>query len=507
MNEAQIKEKLLGLPDIEIEERKKIRADYYFYKGKSPDLEKAEEDPATIGQNWQINDNVDYKPTQDIRNKIKPRLKKQARFMFGKEPTITFKPNNLNDKEKCEELRKFIDDVFETNKFWKNTRKAFLMSTIKKRALLRVEANPGVPIKIKYENIEDFYYKEIDDALVEVKFFEADRKNVFAEKEDEKLYNLHIYFYKSSEEGKAPVAWYRKETYKGDNLDKPIESKENPTGFDKIPCWLIKNGGELNDIFGESDLEDLKDTQNQYNRRISDYADALRFQMFGADSVIDGNPDDVAQLKVAPGAMHAIRTRDDAPQGVKATHEKLEYNFSSSEAINSYLDRATQDMDFVLDMPSLKDLANIPSAKAMKYLYNDLIGRCEEKWNDWEPLFKDLIDFIIEASKYCYCGCFKEEWRTLDYTTVFAHNYPLPSDEEDKKKLGLDEVEKKTRSIRSYMKEFSNEEDTEKALNEVIEEVKWLNEATMADSFQKSINSELNDQGDGIKKNLDGEEK
>lgn len=493
MTEVNIKETLLGLPDIEIAERKRIRADYYFYKGKSPDLDKVKFDPATLGQNWVINDNVDYIPTQDIRNKVKPLLKKQARFMFGKEPTITFKPNNLNDKEKCEELRKFIDDVFENNKFWKNTRKAFLMSTIKKRVLLRVEANPGMPVKIKYENIEDFYYKEIEDTLVEVKFFEADRNNVFVEKEEDKLYHLHIYFYKSLEEGKTPVAWYRKETYKGDDLEKPIEKAETPTGFDKIPCWLIKNGGELNDIFGESDLEDLKDIQNQYNRKISDFADALRFQLFGAESIIDANPDDVNKLKVAPGAIHAIRTREEA-EGKQATHQRLEYNFGSSEAINSFLDRSTQDMNFILDMPALKDLANIPSAKAMKYLYNDLIARCEEKWNDWEPVFKDLIDYIIEASKHCYCGCFKEEWRALDYTTIFTHNYPLPSDEEDKKKLGLDEVEKNTRSIRSYLKEFSNEEDTEKALNEIIDEVVRLNEARMMDSFQKSTNSELGEE-------------
>lgn len=493
MNETSIREKLLNLPDIEIAERKRIRADYYFYKGKSPDLDKAKNDKSLLGQNWVIDDDVDYKPTQDIRNKVKPLLKKQARFMFGKEPTVTLKPNNLNDKEKCEELRKFIDDVLEDNKFWKNTRKAFLMSTIKKRVLLRVEANPGMPIKIKYENIEDFYYKEVDDNLVEVKFFEADKNNIYAEKEGDKFYHLHIYFYKSLEEGKVPTAWYRRETYKGDDLEKPIQEIENPTGFAKIPCWLIKNGGELNDEFGESDLEDLKDTQNQYNRRISDFADALRFQLFGAESIIDANPDDVNKLTIAPGAIHAIRSRDDI-EGKQATHQRLEYNFGSSEAINSFLDRTTQDMNFALDMPALKDLANIPSAKAMKYLYNDLIARCEDKWSDWGPVLKDLIDYIIEVAKYCYKGVFKEEWTRLDYTTIFTHNYPLPSDEEDKKKLALEEVLNKTRSIKSYMKEFSNEEDTEKAFNEVLDELKRIAEAEQ-DQFQKALDDESNSGG------------
>lgn len=488
MNEVNIREQLLGLPDMEIQERKRIREDYYFYKGKSPDLEKAKLDKALLGQNWQVEDNVDYKPTQDIRNKVKPLLKKQARFMFGKEPTISLKPNNLNNKEMCEELRKFIDDILEDNKFWKNTRKAFLMSTIKKRVLLRVEANPGQPIKIKYEQIEDCYYKEVDDELVEVKFFEADRNNVFVEKEEDKFYHLHIYFYKSLED-KEPTAWYSKETYKGSNLEKPIEKVETPTGFEKIPCWLIKNGGELNDSFGESDLEDLKDTQNQYNRRISDFADALRFQMFGAESIIDGNADDVNKLTIAPGAVHAIRTRDDV-EGKQAIHQRLEYNFGSSEAINAFLDRAERDIRDSLDMPNVKDLTNIPSAKAMKYLYNDLISRCEEKWSDWGPILEDLIDYIVEAAKYCYKGTFKEEWRALDYTIIFTHNYPLPSDEEDKKKLALEEVLNKVRSIRSYMKEYSNEEDVEKALTEILEEITLITSAE-SDQFQSAVGDEI----------------
>lgn len=500
MNEIDIKQQLLGLPNIEIQERKKIRADYYFYKGKSPDKEKAKQDKALLGQNWLVEDNVDYTPSQDIRNKIKPLLKKQARFMFGKEPTIILKPNDVKDKEVCEELRKFIDDVLENNKFWRNTRKAFLMVTIKKRVILRVEANPKQSIKIKYEQIEDCYYKEVDDKLVQVKFFEADRNNVFAESEEEKLYHIHTYYYKSLEENKPVTAWYKKETFKGNDLEKPIEVIDTETGFDTLPCWLIKNGGEINDIFGESDIEDLKDTQNQYNRRISDFADALRFQMFGAESIIDGDENDVNKLNIAPGALHAIKTRSDLDDtGKQALHQRLEYNFGSSEAINSFLDRAAEDMNFALDMPSIKDLSNIPSAKAMKYLYNDLIARCEEKWTDWQPVFIDLINFIIEVSKYCYGSMFKEQWKSLKYTINFTHNYPIPSDEEDKKKIALEEVKTNVRSHRSYIKDFLNDEDSEGAFNEVAEDIQIINAAEQ-DQFTSGANNDLNNVDD----NTDG---
>ncbi|HDK7138928.1 TPA: phage portal protein [Clostridium botulinum] len=488
-----IRDTLLKLPDNEIAERKRVFTDYYYYKGKSIDLEKAKQNPALYGQNWPVDDNVDYSPTQDIRNKVKPLLKKQARWMFGKKPILIFKADDLKDKEQCEELRKFIEDVFENNNFWNNTRKAFLEATIKKRVLLRAEANPGDPVTIKYESIENFYYKEKNGKLLKSVFFEEDEMNVYKEEDKDKIYYLHTYYYNADKNTKALQAWYRKETYKNTELQKELTIDQD-TGFSIIPCWLIRNGGELNNTFGESDITDLRDAQNQYNKRNSDFADALRFQMFGSESIIDGNEDDVNRLTIAPNAVHAIKTRDEAlAEGKQATIQRQEYNIGSSSALDSYLDRADSDMKETLDMPKISDLNNIPSAKAMIYLYNDLIARCEEKWNDWEPVFKDLIEYVIEVSKHCYCGCFKEEWKTLKYTTIFMHNYPLPSDEEDKKKLALDEVEKNARSIRNYMKEFSNEEDIEKALSEVIDEVARLNEARMADSFQKGISSELDE--------------
>ncbi|GIM29889.1 hypothetical protein CPJCM30710_25550 [Clostridium polyendosporum] len=486
---VDVRETLLKLPDIEKKERIRVRADYYFYKGKSIDLNLAKQDKTLLGQNWEVSDNVDYNPTQDIRNKIKPLLKKQARFMFGNEPFINFKPDNLDDAEKCEELRQFIDDVLEFNKFWNNTRKAFLMSTIKKRVLLRVEANPGMPIVIKYENIEGFYYKEQNGNLLEVKFFEEDENNAFVEDDKDKIYYIHTYYYDKESENAEVQAYYKKQTYKGDDLNNPIEEVTQPTGFYTIPCWLIKNGGELGDEFGESDVDELREPQNLYNKKNSDFADALKFQMFGAESIIDGHPDDVNKLTIAPNAVHAIRTDNKAADnGKQAIHNRLEYNFGSAEAVNSFLDRIERDMRDILDMPNIKDLTNIPSAKAMKYMYNDLIGRCEEKWNDWEPVFKELIKFIIEAAPYSYKGIFKNEWSNLKYTMLFTHNYPLPADEEDKKKTAMEEVVTKVRSIRSYIKEFTDEEDVENTLNEILEEITLIASAESEQPQFKDLN-------------------
>lgn len=479
---VDVRETLLQLSSIEKRERRKALKDYVFYKGKCTNKELAKIDKVFLGQSWESNDNVDYTPSQDIRNKVKPLLKKQSRFIFGVKPTITIKPDNINDSDKCEELRKFIDDVFEDNQFWKNTRKAFLMSTIKKRVLLRVEANPEAPILIKYENIEDFYYKEKNGKLLQVSFFQEDDSNAFQQDDTKKIYYIHTYYYDKKDEGSSIQAYYKKQTYSGNNLNNPIEEITQNTGFDTIPCWLIKNGGELNDDFGESDLEDLRELQDLYNRKNSDYADALRFQMFGAESVIDGKDEDVNKLTIAPNALHAIRTDDNAAEkGKQATIQRLEYNMGNAEAANNYLDRIDKDMRDMLDMPSIKDLSNIPSAKTMKYMYNDLIARCEEKWNDWEPVFKSLIKFIIEASKYSYKSIFKSEWLGISYTLLFKHNYPIPEDTDDKKTLAMKEVQNNVRSHKSYIKDFSDVEDADGEMNEIIQEI---NDITAAENEQ-----------------------
>ncbi|MCC5422508.1 phage portal protein [Clostridium botulinum] len=490
-----IRDTLLKLPDNEIAERKRVFTDYYYYKGKSIDLEKAKQNPALYGQNWPVDDNVDYKPTQDIRNKVKPLLKKQARWMFGKKPTLIFKADDLKDKEQCEELRKFIEDVFENNNFWNNTRKAFLEATIKKRVLLRAEANPGDPVTIKYESIENFFYKEKNGKLLKAIFFEEDEMNVYKEEDKDKIYYLHTYYYNADENTKVLQAWYRKETYKNTELQKELTIDQD-TGFSIIPCWLIRNGGELNNTFGESDITDLRDAQNQYNKRNSDFADALRFQMFGSESIIDGNEDDVNRLTIAPNAVHAIKTRDEAlAEGKQATIQRQEYNIGSSSALDSYLDRADSDMKETLDMPKISDLNNIPSAKAMVYLYNDLIARCEEKFNDWEKPLLSLMNFIIEVGSVCYPGIFNKAWVQMKYTKIIKQNYPIPNDEDEKKTLAMKEVEADVRSRKSYIKEYSDEEDVEKAFEEILDEKAMMINAE-SDQYNKALDNELDNLDD-----------
>jgi hypothetical protein len=244
-----IRSNLLQLDMFEKAERLRVFKDYMFYKGESSNLKAAKENPALYGQNWPVADKLDYEPTQDVRNITKKLLRKQARFMFSVPPNITLKPLKIPDMQACEDLQNHISQIFEDNNFWNATKNAFLSSTIKKRVLARIEANPGSSIVIKYEDIENFNYKEKNNKLMWVRFFQEDDNNALTDDDTKKIYYTHTYWYRVND-NKTIDVMYQKDTYSDGEYTIPHESQEQVTGFSTIPCWLIKHNEELNSTYG-----------------------------------------------------------------------------------------------------------------------------------------------------------------------------------------------------------------------------------------------------------------
>ncbi|APM41384.1 phage portal protein [Clostridium kluyveri] len=459
-----IKQQLLKLTDSQLKERKQAKNDYFYYKGKCQDEQRAISDPDTIGQSWTVSDNLDYVPAQDIRNKVGPLLRKQARFMFSVPPDILFKPYDAKDKDECEALRQFVDKILTDNGFWSDTLKAFLDCTVRRRVLLRIEANPEQPINIFYNSINDFTYrttssnyKKLQEIILVVQ--EPDTADL---EQDKQVWYRHTYTLQKI------TCTHKIEIFTGGNFDKPISTETIDTKLDKLPAWVILNDAMLGEIHGQSDVTGLRDAQNSYNRKVSDYADALRFNMFGERVIIDADEDSVNNCKVAPGAIIPLKSIDEHTADAK----RLESSFTSAEPAEKFLDRAEKDMYEMLDMPRQEELKKVPSAKALKYLYNDLIARCNEKWNTWEPVIKELIRLIIECcSKF---NCYREwdhKWDDLQFNIVFNHNYPIPEDIDDKKDLAMQEVQNNVRSHKSYIKDFSNIEDVDGEMDEIIKDI------------------------------------
>ena len=278
----------------------------------------------------------------------------------------------------------------------------------------------------------------------------------------------------------------------------------------KIPAWLIKNGGELGEEFGETDLHDLKPSQDRYNKTTSDVADAIKFGLFGIETGIDLHPEDSSKFNIAPGAAHFSRTSDEAlGQGKQGNIQRQEFSLSNIASVEQYLDRIEKDMNTILDMPSLDDMNNIPSAKAMRYLYNDLIARCEEKWNDWGPVLEEVIRYIIAIAEEAKLSGFNKKWKDLDFSLIFKHNYPIPADEEERKATAINEVLADVRTRKSYITEFSSAEDAEKEFNDILAEKSLLEGSSMGEfnvNTNKDEEVEVDDPNEDDDKTRDQDE-
>lgn len=480
-----IKEILLDLSDKEKKERKQALKDFIFYLGECENKESAKLNKDLLGQNWITLDDLDYIPSQVIDNKIKPLINKQARFMFGKEPDILFKPLDKKDKETCEELRQYVDAILNASKFWSNALKVFRLATVTKRVMLRLEANPEQPVRLYWHDINDFNY-EVDPndvtKLNKVVLVRQDSTTV-NKLENEKLWHRYTYYVSNKKDGLEVSCYLRIETFRGDNLETPIEVKEQDTGLSKIPCWVIYNEQSIATPYGQSDIKDLKSLQDSYNRRLSDFNDSLRFLMFGQTSIIDATEDTVNACNIAPNALMPLKSIDER----QAKVQRVESNFTNAEPVLNYLKKLEDSMYEKLSIPRPESLQQVPSAKSIKYMYTELVARCEEKWHDWEPAIRSMIRLVVEA-----CGKFKcypdwkEEWNDLLYNIVLNKNYPIPEDEEDKKKLAMEEVRTNVRSHRGYIKDFTEDQDADNVLNEICEDISSIN-AAENDSFTENI--------------------
>lgn len=459
-----VKYKLLGLTSDELKERERAMRDYLFYHGECDDKDAAAANPTLWGQNWVTLDDLDYVPSQVIDNKVKPIINKQARFMFGRKPDITIRSYNNNEDDAAHSLTQYVNWILNNTSFWSQTLKAFRLCTITKRVLLRMEANPNEPIKLFWHGINDFDY-EVDHNdprnVVKVKLVSEDPSTI-SETTMNKIWIRYTYY---MENGTCRL---KTEKFHAGELDHPFENSDVDTLLSAIPCWVVCNEQSIGEIKGNSDLKDLKPLQDQYNRKLSDFSDALRFNMFGQDVIIDATEESVESVKVAPNSLLPLVSLDDKT----ADYKKVENTFSNAAPVQAYLQLLDDSMHEKLAIPQPEQIRSVVSAKAYKYLFTELIARCDEKWIDWEPVFIQLICLIIEAcSKFQCYDDWDETWNTLDYKVVIDRNYPIPEDVEDKKRLAMEEVNANVRSHRSYIKEFSTDEDHDNQFKEICEDI------------------------------------
>lgn len=525
-----------------------VRKFYEFYDGKRDGEIKPGDEP--YGQEWKKPEGLDYEPTQEIRNIVKKLIDKQARFMFSVPPSLSCKPKNIQvpvptgdenvDKANkdlmkkavadAEDKRQLIDDILTNGNFWEQTLTAFKDCTIGKRVLLTVQANPGEEISFRYFTMPEFQYqldpKDIKKLKQVTIVYQDERtRGMLAAQQIwyKWTYEMRVPTTKQTDEegnvvevpveGAEATCWYKKETVDGNNtqITEPveIENLDNTTDYltgerpkevahpdniewtdtklPLIPARIILNGGLTGDIWGTSDVKELIDMANSYNKVNSDYRDALRFKMFEQPVFVDADSQSIKDAKIAPNAVIDLKTDPALDNGEGTSRAAQAFMLSSSfpfvQAADSFLDRLKKDMYEHMDQPLPEEIKNVPSAKAMRFMFQDLVGRCEEKWAaGWESAMTWVINFICLAIRTF--NLYPEQrgvaLANVLTTNVLTHNYPIPEDEEEKKKTALEEVNAKVKSHKTYIREFGDVEDEDMEWAEIMDEDGKMNESVNA---------------------------
>lgn len=495
---------------------------------------------SNYGQTWKIDeDKLDYVPTREIRNHVRQLIKKQSRFMMSQEPELVFNPVAEGREKQAEQKRILFDSILRQSKFWTKATNALTDATVGKRVLMTVLGNEGESIDVRFYPIPQFSYivdPKDSSKLLSVDIVYQDERTRGMDKEAQ-LWHHYRYEMKAgaSESGISSAledneeeCWLTyvltdgesnqiyitedgettiKETSAklvdiednlGNTIQVPLAVKESaPTGLSQIPARVILNEPLTNDVYGNSDVKDLITIADNTNRTISDLRDALRFRMFEQPVIIDGSTKSLQGMKIAPNAVVDLKTDTSASIGAGGGRQAAVTSISSSfnflPSVQYYLDEAKRSMYELMDQPLPEKVQSAPSGVAMQFLFYDLMSRCDGKWVEWDSAIEWLVAMVEEILEKVRVNIeplpdnLKSAAQEITTLTI-NHSYPLPSDEQAKRQIAMQEVQTNVRSHQSYIEEFSRNENAEDEWSRILEEAAQLEELSAGAMLQLAEN-------------------
>lgn len=189
------------------------------------------------------------------------------------------------------------------------------------------------------------------------------------------------------------------------NADKTIWVDEvrinrEPMGLNFIPVVEIPNERLTGMSRGYSEIEKWKELTDEINKKLSDYSDAIRFEMF-AITLLMGVDNDKG-LQVSPGAMWNLQGSGGLLEGERPDAKKLESNFKFKEATEAYLDRLYANLHKIAEVPSVNTSEmNVGGINdmAVKLLFSSIISKTQRSWVVWRSRLELLNEYILRYMK------------------------------------------------------------------------------------------------------------
>jgi hypothetical protein len=429
------------------------------------------------GQDWEVKQNLDYKPSKSRTNIIKKLIKEEARFMFSRSPEIRIEAiDKQKDGEKAEKLNHIINKILKENNFGDKLLKGARDCFIGKRVALKLSADE-TRVKPLFRPSMEFIFDtdpEDSDRLIKVIFFYQQNDSI--DKKDQRIWKQKYWI----ENGQC---YLTEAVYDGHARVIDIIKENEPLNIDFIPVKVIINDGLTGDLIGESDVTEIEENQEAYNHLKSDDLDALKFNMFPIKLGKNLSEATTEKLSIAPNAfVDGQSENEDRDCDLSVVESTFNYETKYLESIN----RAKNDMYELLNVPnvSLEQLKGLmQSGKSMKALYWNLITRCNEKWTVWHCALEWMIESILKMHKV-YVE--KSIDLDFDYAINITLLYSLPEDDQAEKQNDLAEVNANVRSKKSYIQKWSIADDADAELEQIAKE-----QSMFQDAFLGSVNSEL----------------
>jgi hypothetical protein len=440
-------------------------------------------------QKWETAGELDYVPTKKITNLTKKLINTRARFMFGREPYFDIRPvsedaeGSTANKDAAQVKEDLLADILKANKFHSKLLKARKDCSIGGKIAIKLWAKENEGLRIIFSPAYEFFvqYNEDDIDTIEKILF------VYALNNESDPTKQRIK--KQSWEMVGGTCILNEGIYNGRaDLIESIETDYN-TRLDFIPVVIIQNGGLTGEVEGSSDVHQLWENQDSYNKLTSDDIDALKFQMFGQDVFTDASEDTLERVKISPGAIIDLQT-DPTANERQAKVERLESKFSYQAKFEDTVERIKADLYDLIEVPNvnLEQMKGVvQSGKSMKAIYWGLISACEEDWTEWGPALEQMVEFIFKmVETYNLYG--QAQTARFETTLNIEHYYPIQEDEDAQKEIDMQEVTTEVRSRYSYMKKWGDYEHIDKELEQIQMEKQLLE-----DSFTQNLIRDLGD--------------
>lgn len=446
---------------------------------------------------------MDYEPTKLTVNYPRKLVDTLAAWQFEKEPKVSVPPDVIDDPAKmlkpeytpsaaqeAENTRAKAKERLLTWIWDDNRMHEKLLAAAKDRCITET----GVYARLHYDkrsgNLRVFFHSSIEviaihdpwdvDKIVAVHFI------AYLDEDLTKLWKLSYYldWHGDDDTGsydceieEAVYGVYNSDDKAGSYVD-IIDHRvpRQSMGLDFIPVVHIPTDGLTGQIRGFSELERMLTISDEIDRKLSDYSDALRFEMFAISLLINVDEDPKKPLQYSPAAKWNLGSNPiDMGQ---PDAKKLESGFKFKEAVEAYLDRMYAALHEISEVP----VVNTSDMKtggindmALKLLFSSIISKTQRAWIVWQSRLQTLNEYML---RYLEARAehprFKYDADMIanigkEYSSEVIFGLPLPQDQKVLVEQLGEEIAMNIESIRGAITR-SGKENAEAKLMEILAE-------------------------------------